>query len=142
MSYIILAAVTAHQVNLVLHQRDQWRNDNGHTITYDCRKLVAQTFSSARRHDDKGVVAGQQAFDDLFLGALEAVEAKWCCNSADRSDRFFLDGAFSPLDLTGMRVADCLVDFILDLIVAIIFRWFSEGSEVKIMQPLKEPNSS
>jgi hypothetical protein len=37
------------------------------------RDLVAQGFASARGHQDKGVLAADQPFDDLLLGKPEGV---------------------------------------------------------------------
>ena len=33
MRHIVLAAITSYQVNLVFHQGDQRRNDNGYPVT-------------------------------------------------------------------------------------------------------------
>ena len=76
MRNIVFAAVTAHQIDLVFHQCNQWRNDNGNSFFDHCRQLVAQAFSSAGRHDHKSVFTIQQCLYDCFLRTFKSIETK------------------------------------------------------------------
>ena len=57
----------AHGVHLVLHQRDQGGNDDRHALHEHGRKLIAEGFPAARRHQPQGVSAFANAIDDVFL---------------------------------------------------------------------------
>ena len=83
MRHIILAAVAAHQVNLVFHQGNQRTNDNGYTFTDHSGQLITKTFASASRHNHKCILTARTDFDDCFLVVFESIEAKmsWSCVS-------------------------------------------------------------
>jgi len=72
----IRAAVAADQVDLIFHQRDQRRYDDGHPFADQGRQLVAEAFAPAGGHDHKGVVSGQERFNGFFLLAFELIESK------------------------------------------------------------------
>jgi hypothetical protein len=72
--HIIALAVPANRVNLVFHQRNKRRNDNGCSFHHQGRQLVTQRFSAAGWHDHKCVFAIQYTADDFFLIALEFVK--------------------------------------------------------------------
>ena len=67
----------AHGVDLVLHQRDEGRHDDGRALEYHRRQLVAEALAAAGGHDDEGVVPVQQALDDGLLVAFELVETEY-----------------------------------------------------------------
>ena len=66
----------AQRVDLVLHQRDQRRDDDAEARAQQCRDLVAQRFAAAGRHQHDGVAAGRDLLDHLLLRAAEFVKAK------------------------------------------------------------------
>ena len=72
---LVLAQVR-DEVHLVLHQRDEGRDDDGHAVHQQRRQLIAQRLASAGGHQHKGVVAFQHVVDDGLLVALEGVEAE------------------------------------------------------------------
>ncbi len=63
-------------VHLVLHQRDERRNDERSPWHQDGWQLVAQTLASPGGHDDEGILARQDGLDDVLLLAAEGVVAK------------------------------------------------------------------
>ena len=67
--------------HLVVHQRNQGRNDDSHALTSPLagngRYLVAQRFTAARGHEHQGVTAAAYVLDDGLLGAAKALEAKY-----------------------------------------------------------------
>ena len=71
-----LGAEVADHVDLVLHQGDEWRYDNGRAFRHQCWQLVAQRLAAARGHQYEGVVAAKDAFDNLFLVSFELVETE------------------------------------------------------------------
>src|ERR1700751_814479 len=58
---------------LILHERDQRRNDDSRLLRHDCRKLIAERLSSASRHNDTSVSTGEKAADDPLLERSEGV---------------------------------------------------------------------
>jgi hypothetical protein len=58
---------TAKGVDLILHQRDEGRDDESHPIEDERRKLVAKTLAGAGRHHRQYRPTGQHAADDLEL---------------------------------------------------------------------------
>ncbi len=54
---------------LVLHERDQRRDDDRGALGNYCGQLVAERLASASRHDDAGVASGEQACGRLALAA-------------------------------------------------------------------------
>ena len=71
-----LSAEVADHVDLVLHQGDEWRNDDGRAFRHQCGQLVAKRLAASRGHQYEGVIAAKDAFDDFFLVAFELVEAE------------------------------------------------------------------
>ncbi len=69
-------AVAPELRDLVAHQRDQRRNDDGETVAQQRGKLIAQRFPAAGRHDREHVAAGENRGDDLFLSVSEGGEAE------------------------------------------------------------------
>jgi hypothetical protein len=66
----------AEGVHLVLHQRDERRNDQGNAAQHPRRDLEGERFPRARGHDAYGIAAGEHAVDQLFLPPAETVVAK------------------------------------------------------------------
>ena len=66
-------AVGLQGVDLVLHQRDQWRHHDGGAGADQGRDLVAQGFAAAGGHEHEAVLAGQGAFDDLALDGAKVL---------------------------------------------------------------------
>src|SRR3712207_2067246 len=64
------------RVHLILHQRDERRDDDRHAPAHQRRKLKAERLAAARRHDDDRVVAAEDGLDDLALPLAEALEAE------------------------------------------------------------------
>ena len=63
-------------LDLVLHQRDQRRDDDGQPVLDRCGKLIAQALARPRRHDAEHVLAAQHVLDHLALGRPKFVEAE------------------------------------------------------------------
>ena len=64
------------EVDLVLHQRDQRRDDDRHAVEHERRELVAEALAAAGREDGQRRAAGEQRLDDLLLAGAEGVEAE------------------------------------------------------------------
>jgi len=64
-------SVSVEPIDLVLHQRDQWRYHNRQPVTSDRRKLVAETLTTAGRHDAERVFATHDGVDDRTLTGPE-----------------------------------------------------------------------
>lgn len=99
--HFVVFAVTTHEVHLIFHQGDEGRYNDGTARTNQCRQLVAEAFSTAGGHDDKGISAAQQAFDGLLLGTPEFIKAKVLLEGGMYyrvgtlcADRFFCGGLF------------------------------------------------
>jgi hypothetical protein len=58
-------------VGLVLHQRDERRDDDRCPRKVERRKLVAERLSRTRRHDRDRIAAADNGLDDLFLSGPE-----------------------------------------------------------------------
>jgi hypothetical protein len=58
-------------IDLILHQRDQRRDDDGAAGAEQGGNLVAEALAAAGRHQDQGVAAAADVGDDLGLGAAE-----------------------------------------------------------------------
>ncbi len=75
-----LHARLQQRTHLVVHQRDQRRDDDGDALPrfapHDGRHLVAQRLAPARGHEHQGVAAGDNVFDDGFLRATEMLVAE------------------------------------------------------------------
>ena len=64
------------RVDLVLHQRDQRRDDHAGAVPHQRGDLVAQRLAAAGRHQHERVAAGDDVVDDLLLLAAERVVAE------------------------------------------------------------------
>ena len=63
-------------INLVLHQGDEGRDDNGKAGFHDGWKLEAERLAAAGGEEGEDVAAGERLADDLFLAGAEGVEAE------------------------------------------------------------------
>ena len=61
---------------MVLHQCDQWGDDDGDSGQQHGGQLVAQGLAFAGGHDDEGVASLEDGPHDLLLRGAEACEAK------------------------------------------------------------------
>ena len=61
---------------LIVHQRDQRRDDDGRPVEQHRRQLIGQRFARAGRHDGERVLAGEDAGDDALLHPPESGEAE------------------------------------------------------------------
>ena len=66
----------AQLLDLVLHQRDERRDNHGQTVEQQRRDLVAQRFAAAGGHDRQRVAAGQDVLDHFALQRAEGVVAE------------------------------------------------------------------
>ena len=68
------------RAHLVVHQRNQRRDDYGHPapllLAHDGGHLVAQAFAAARGHEHQRIATANHMFDDVLLGASELLVAK------------------------------------------------------------------
>ena len=71
-----LDAEGLHLIDLIFHQGDERRDDEGRALEQHRRQLVAEALASPGGHDDKSVAPGQHLAHGLFLSASKAVEAK------------------------------------------------------------------
>jgi hypothetical protein len=69
-------AVGEQRVHLVLHQRDERRNDHRRALAMQCGHLVAERLPPAGRHEHEGIPAGDQPVDDFALLGPEGSEAE------------------------------------------------------------------
>ena len=69
-------AETVDEVHLVLHQGDEWRNDDGHAVHEQRRELIAQALAATRGHEHEDVVSVHKAAYDFLLIALEFVKTE------------------------------------------------------------------
>lgn len=54
-------------VHLILHQRDQGRDNDRHPFKHHCRKLITKGFSPAGRHHREYIPPADDRLDDLLL---------------------------------------------------------------------------
>ena len=71
-----LGAKVADHVDLVFHQGDEWRYNDGRAFRHQRWQLVAKRFAATRGHQNESIVAAKDAFDDLFLVPFELVETE------------------------------------------------------------------
>ena len=62
--------------DLILHERDERRDDDREPRQHKRGDLVADRFSAARRHDTQNVPAGQNRVDERLLPAAEGTVTK------------------------------------------------------------------
>ena len=74
--------------DLVMHQSDQWRNHDGHSVAGLLARnggyLVTQRLAAAGGHQDQRVAAGHSMVDDGFLRAAKAVVAEDLAQNVQR----------------------------------------------------------
>ena len=67
-------ACLQQRIHLVLHQRDEWRDDHRDAVAEQGRDLVAERLAPAGGHDHESVAAARDVLDDRFLfGSKRAV---------------------------------------------------------------------
>jgi hypothetical protein len=71
-------------VDLVLHQRDQGRDDDSDPGAQQRRQLIAQGFAAAGRHQHDRVAAADNVLDDLLLMTAKAGVAEDAAQEAER----------------------------------------------------------
>ena len=76
MSHGRVCSAASDRIHLILHQSDQWRDDDRGALADQGGQLVAEGLASAGRHKHEGVMTGHDARYDLGLITLEGVEAK------------------------------------------------------------------
>ena len=76
MRHTIVVTHLADGIDLILHQSDERRDDDGHPFHEKRRQLVAKRFAAACRHQHKHIVPRKQAANDGFLIVLETLKAK------------------------------------------------------------------
>ena len=66
------------RLDLVLHERDERRDDERHVVAHERGQLVAQRLAGAGRHDDEHVARGRadRGADGVLLAGAEGVEAE------------------------------------------------------------------
>ncbi len=64
------------RVHLVLHQRDEGRDDDARAFSDQRRDLVAERLAAAGRHQHEGVAAADDLLDDLLLLTAEGAVAE------------------------------------------------------------------
>jgi hypothetical protein len=69
-------AVQAQAGDLVLHQRDQRRDDHAESVVHERRQLVTQRLAAAGRQHDERVAAVQRRVDRLLLQRPQRLKAE------------------------------------------------------------------
>ncbi len=69
-------AAPLQEVDLILHQRDQRRDDDRHPVEQQRRQLVAEALARPGREDGERGPPGEERLDNLFLSRAKAVEAE------------------------------------------------------------------
>ncbi len=69
-------AQLAHGGDLVVHQGNQRRDDDGGAGPTKSGNLITNAFAAAGRHQHQRVAAGDNVADDGFLGTAKAGEAE------------------------------------------------------------------
>jgi hypothetical protein len=64
------------RVDLVLHQRDERRDDQSHAREKQRGQLIAERLPPPGRHHDDNVLSGQHGFDHAGLPLAEAAETE------------------------------------------------------------------
>src|SRR5204862_4393318 len=72
----VAGATRAKAVNLVLHQGDERRDDDGQVLAHERRKLVAERLARAGGHDDERVAPLERRPHGLLLPGPEGTEAE------------------------------------------------------------------
>ncbi len=106
------------RVDLVLHQRDERRDDDGAARAEQGGNLVAQALAAAGRHQNQGVAAAGDMTDDVGLFAAEgrvaediaqdAEGARWGWHvGAQLSDRMASRRSVSPSQASASPRSSC-----------------------------------
>jgi hypothetical protein len=69
-------AVSRQCIDLVFHERDQWRYHQCHARTMQSRELIAKRFAAAGRHQDKRVATCNKILDDRLLVRPKVVKTE------------------------------------------------------------------
>ena len=69
--------VGLERINLILHQRDQWRDNDCRARQQQGRNLVAEGLPPAGRHKDKGIPLRDYICSDLLLMGAKITIAKY-----------------------------------------------------------------
>ena len=72
------------RIHLVLHQRDQWRNNDCQSGKDECGYLVAHRFSSARGKHDQCITPGEHRLDCHLLAGPELIVTERCAQRGAR----------------------------------------------------------
>src|SRR3954463_1267927 len=78
-------ATLARLVGLILHERDERRDDERGTVQTKRRSLIAERFAGAARHDGERVPPGQDVFDDLVLAGTQYAHAEGAQRPGERA---------------------------------------------------------
>ena len=76
MGYTVFLTVAAHGIDLILHQGDERRYNNGCAFHDAGRQLVAQRLAPACGHQHKRVMLSKQVLDDRFLVAFKRLKTE------------------------------------------------------------------
>ena len=102
-----LGAEVADHVDLVLHQGDEGRYDDGRAFRHQRGQLVAQRLAATRGHQYESVVAAKDAFDDFFLVPLELVETENILQQLVDLKVFFLCHCIPPFGIVQIFALFC-----------------------------------
>ncbi len=69
-------ALADEGVDLILHQRDQRRDDDGDAVEQQGRQLIAEALAGAGGKDGERRAAGEERVDDALLARAEGAEAE------------------------------------------------------------------
>ncbi len=88
----------AHRIDLILHQGNQRRYDDRHTLHDEGGQLVAERFTTTGRHQDKGVPTGKHIADDSLLITFEGRKPEVFLQASVQQGRIvaFHFGVISP----------------------------------------------
>ena len=70
-----LYAYLPQVLHLVLHQGDEWRDDNAQTVHAQRRHLECDALAASCRHESQRVATSTNALDDFTLNAAEIIVA-------------------------------------------------------------------
>ena len=70
-----LDASSSQALHLVLHECDEWGDDNADALHSHCGHLESDALPASRRHQSQGVVSRADAFYDFLLYASKAIVA-------------------------------------------------------------------
>ena len=76
MGNAILLVKVSNGIYLILHQCDERRDYDCSSLHYERRQLITQRFTSAGRHQHKGIFTIEQIFYNSLLVTFECVESE------------------------------------------------------------------